>query len=259
MTIWLIQTGLLRVLLCSDRQMEQLASLFPEYKDIVVNFLSDIFRPFCIFKSFVTALHQEMDALRQLGTGIDISNSHLRGAFQELKLVVETQMVILCDVQYEPIRVYQICNGPTCRAKDTEHRFRRCGGCFIDYYCSAECQKSNWSSHKAMCLDTRQRLSHCHVGDIPSPDMKYLKKIIAYHLTRISHNPNYDPDFEESRNKRLHIQFNFQKSPFEISVAVDQDGIPGIEVMATVSRGSYTRSLTVETTLEELTAVRTEH
>ena len=33
---------------------------------------------------------------------------------------------------------------------------KQCAGCKIPFYCSKECQKSDWSSHKELCKATRQ-------------------------------------------------------------------------------------------------------
>ncbi|KAJ7471384.1 hypothetical protein B0H11DRAFT_2159018 [Mycena galericulata] len=38
-------------------------------------------------------------------------------------------------------------------------RFRLCGGCQTTQYCSSDCQKIHWSSHKAICQHTTSQVS----------------------------------------------------------------------------------------------------
>ncbi|KAH7619148.1 hypothetical protein NADE_005993 [Nannochloris sp. 'desiccata'] len=44
-----------------------------------------------------------------------------------------------------------------CKAKKGAGKtLRACSGCHIPVYCSKECQKADWKSHKALCKATRQ-------------------------------------------------------------------------------------------------------
>lgn len=40
---------------------------------------------------------------------------------------------------------------PNCGRFDTENKFKKCSACFLVLYCSRECQKAHWSTHKQEC------------------------------------------------------------------------------------------------------------
>ncbi|KAF8625231.1 hypothetical protein AX17_006897 [Amanita inopinata Kibby_2008] len=55
-------------------------------------------------------------------------------------------------------RGYRICD--QCGAVETPStRFRLCGGCMTTQYCSQDCQKIHWATHKAICQHTQNQLS----------------------------------------------------------------------------------------------------
>lgn len=56
-------------------------------------------------------------------------------------------------------RGYRICD--QCGAAETPSvpKFRLCGGCMTTQYCSQQCQKSHWPSHKPICQHTAAQIS----------------------------------------------------------------------------------------------------
>ncbi|KAK2459907.1 hypothetical protein APHAL10511_008107 [Amanita phalloides] len=55
-------------------------------------------------------------------------------------------------------RGYRVCD--QCGAVETPGaRFRLCGGCMTTQYCSQECQKVHWPSHKSICQHTQSLIS----------------------------------------------------------------------------------------------------
>ena len=49
----------------------------------------------------------------------------------------------------DPIMQY-VCGNPACQKITPDAR--KCGGCRLESYCSAECQKAHWPVHKQKCL-----------------------------------------------------------------------------------------------------------
>ena len=83
-------------------------------------------------------------------------------------------------------RGYRLCD--TCGAVENPavQKFRLCGGCMTTQYCSPECQKSHWPSHKAICQHTAAQLSSAKQQPVSSayPDenlVKYLRKFTSTH------------------------------------------------------------------------------
>lgn len=85
-------------------------------------------------------------------------------------------------------RGYRICD--TCGAVENPaaQKFRLCGGCLTTQYCSPECQKSHWPSHKTICQHTAAQLSGVKQQPISAayPDenlAKYLRRFTSTHAS----------------------------------------------------------------------------
>jgi hypothetical protein len=78
-------------------------------------------------------------------------------------------------------RGYRICD--QCGSAETPNvpRFRFCGGCKITQYCSTDCQKQHWPSHKPICQHTAAQLKQ-HSAYAQSDDLlKNLRKFTSAH------------------------------------------------------------------------------
>jgi len=83
-------------------------------------------------------------------------------------------------------RGYRICDQCGAIENPAVQKFRLCGGCMTAQYCSPECQKSNWSSHKAICQHTAAQLSAVKQQYMSSAYAdenlaKYLRKFTSTH------------------------------------------------------------------------------
>ncbi|KAI9568149.1 hypothetical protein HD554DRAFT_2100218 [Boletus coccyginus] len=83
-------------------------------------------------------------------------------------------------------RGYRICD--TCSAVENPsiQKFRYCGGCMTTQYCSPECQRSHWPSHKAICQHTAAQISGAkqQAMSVACPDenlVKHLRKFTSTH------------------------------------------------------------------------------
>ncbi|TDL20787.1 hypothetical protein BD410DRAFT_790458 [Rickenella mellea] len=89
--------------------------------------------------------------------------------------------------QMHKSRGYRQCD--TCGAAEQPglQKFRMCGGCMITQYCSQDCQKSHWPSHKAICQHTTSVIAAAKQE--PSTDenvAKNLRKFCSAHQTLLS-------------------------------------------------------------------------
>ncbi|CAL1717346.1 unnamed protein product [Somion occarium] len=78
-------------------------------------------------------------------------------------------------------RGYRLCDQCGAVENPSISRFRLCGGCMITQYCSQECQKSHWASHKAICQHTSSQVKQ---PVAPSQDenlFKHLRKFTSTH------------------------------------------------------------------------------
>ncbi|KAI0671333.1 hypothetical protein C8Q78DRAFT_1028367 [Trametes maxima] len=84
-------------------------------------------------------------------------------------------------------RGYRVCD--QCGSVEQPHlgRFRLCGGCMTTQYCSQDCQKAHWPSHKPICQHTASQIS---TAKQPSPIderlVKDLRKFVSAHASLIS-------------------------------------------------------------------------
>ncbi|KDQ52767.1 hypothetical protein JAAARDRAFT_40046 [Jaapia argillacea MUCL 33604] len=86
-------------------------------------------------------------------------------------------------------RGYRLCD--TCGTVESPStgRFRLCGGCMTTQYCSQECQKSHWSSHKAICQHTASQMSSAKQSSGGHSDeniAKNLRKFTSAHQSLLS-------------------------------------------------------------------------
>ncbi|KAJ8517249.1 hypothetical protein ONZ45_g5542 [Pleurotus djamor] len=83
-------------------------------------------------------------------------------------------------------RGYRICDQCGAVENPAVARFRLCGGCMTTQYCSPDCQKSHWTSHKAICQHTAHQQ---HAPQLPSSSessellVKSLRKFTSAHTT----------------------------------------------------------------------------
>ncbi|KAJ7153106.1 hypothetical protein C8R43DRAFT_885952 [Mycena crocata] len=58
-------------------------------------------------------------------------------------------------------RVLRLCGDPTCRKKEERvGQWHRCAGCKKEWYCSRQCQKGHWPSHRTACKKEQERAQH---------------------------------------------------------------------------------------------------
>lgn len=284
-----IQGDLLFMLLQCDPWMKNLMNLEPRFAQVIIMFLSEFFPRLCVFKSFVTPLARELAALEEAGIGIDLSNYFLRHAMPVLKTLARAQADTVYDLRYLPVFLYRVCEGRgvsnpfllffidshvvlQCDARDDAYRFRRCQGCLSHYYCSAECQRSDWPSHREECQDLQLTLSgkqNCYYylilltsflvptsdysrKDISSSDLRSLKKQVSCQLARMWLEPRYHDQIEQSTHTTVHISIRYKEPPLDVSVEILENRHPFLSISVTVHRGELTRDLKFATTLQEL-------
>ena len=105
-----------------------------------------------VFSIFAfTALHTDL----QQNVSSHIATLHLwwvrtsRGHhFSQQTLQNQSTTLESISVQNHSLNMETTCSLPSCSQPAT----LRCGACKISHYCSKECQKSHWKTHKAICF-----------------------------------------------------------------------------------------------------------
>ncbi|CCM02779.1 uncharacterized protein FIBRA_04887 [Fibroporia radiculosa] len=81
-------------------------------------------------------------------------------------------------------RGYRLCDQCGAVEQPTTGRFRLCGGCMVTQYCSQECQRSHWPSHKAICQHTAaSKAAVTQQGALDENLVKNLRKFVSGHST----------------------------------------------------------------------------
>lgn len=85
------------------------------------------------------------------------------------------------SVHTQKDRGYRICDN--CSAHERPPvKFRLCGGCMTTQYCSQECQRAHWSSHKPICQHTVAQLTAASQGAYQDENIaKSLRKFTSMH------------------------------------------------------------------------------
>ncbi|KZT23267.1 hypothetical protein NEOLEDRAFT_1136570 [Neolentinus lepideus HHB14362 ss-1] len=117
-------------------------------------------------------------------------------------------------------RGYRLCD--TCGTAETPAtgRFRLCGGCMATQYCSQDCQRADWASHKAVCQHTASTMSaakqHTVSGISDENIAKYLRKFTSSHQDLLSWAGFQALQLKRCpanvRQQALLIELNFQNS-----------------------------------------------
>ncbi|KIM73348.1 hypothetical protein PILCRDRAFT_802801 [Piloderma croceum F 1598] len=79
---------------------------------------------------------------------------------------------------------YRVCDQCGAAENPPTIRFRICGGCWTTHYCSPECQKIHWQSHKPICQLVVGQLASAKqqaIGPDGSDLQKHLRKFVSLH------------------------------------------------------------------------------
>jgi len=116
-------------------------------------------------------------------------------------------------------------------------RFSLCAQCKIVQYCSKDCQRSHWASHKAVCQVTAQtvaRVQHeaqSNKEDYPSDQLpKYLRKFCSHHASLLAWVAYQALELRRMpaniRSKSLLIEIEFDPSAPQRFKLVDTHFVP---------------------------------
>ncbi|KAG5645092.1 hypothetical protein DXG03_006906 [Asterophora parasitica] len=81
-------------------------------------------------------------------------------------------------------RGYRICDQCDAAETPSASKFRLCGGCMTTQYCSQDCQKIHWPSHKPICQHTADQISSVKQASSAFADenlYKGLRKFLSAH------------------------------------------------------------------------------
>ena len=86
----------------------------------------------------------------------DIFCGNRYDARKEARAVVkEALRTVLGSQQFEDIIAMLSCDNPECNKSEISRmrRFKKCSRCITAYYCSKECQKADWPTHRTTCVE----------------------------------------------------------------------------------------------------------
>ncbi|KAK7682568.1 hypothetical protein QCA50_014368 [Cerrena zonata] len=78
-------------------------------------------------------------------------------------------------------RGYRLCDNCGAVENPAVSRFRLCGGCMITQYCTQDCQKRHWASHKAICQHTSSQMKQPVAPQVDENIFKGLRKFTSTH------------------------------------------------------------------------------
>ncbi|KAL0577415.1 hypothetical protein V5O48_004581 [Marasmius crinis-equi] len=125
--------------------------------------------------------------------------------------------------------LYPICGHSRCVNDDVRFnlnypRFLRCTGCKSEVYCSVQCQKAAWKTHKQACNLWRSKI---RAGELPRGNISGLDGAVMRYQAAVDYRSNserinalieqYAAEHPEDDNEGV-IQMDYSRFPLEITV-----------------------------------------
>lgn len=89
--------------------------------------------------------------------------------------------------RHQAQRGYRLCDHCSSAESSSGPKFRLCGGCMTTQYCSQDCQRANWPSHKAICQHTAAQVSAMkHQHQQPQHSHAYADENVAKCLRKFA-------------------------------------------------------------------------
>ncbi|KII87049.1 hypothetical protein PLICRDRAFT_243254 [Plicaturopsis crispa FD-325 SS-3] len=157
---WAVQaldSGLLTALLRSARWMSS-QNTGDAHVEFLINFFSEVLPKYLVFRSVLRAVRKSISQVKKLGLTTAASTGPLWDAWKAFQKLAEERLALLDAWDQEGGRsVLQACSRSQC-VKYDDDKMKRCSGCLGPQYCSKECQRLAWPSHKRSCKEARQML-----------------------------------------------------------------------------------------------------
>ncbi|KAK7006341.1 hypothetical protein R3P38DRAFT_3037925 [Favolaschia claudopus] len=138
-----------------------------------------------VFHDVVVALEAALSDIDNLTSTVAFRKSPL---FQDWKTFIKLARHYIAVLDLEEFREPErVCNNLTCGITDKKSKFRRCSGyrCRSSYYCSSECQKTDWKTggHRSACqsygtLLLRESFSNMALSNT---EREFLRALIHHH------------------------------------------------------------------------------
>lgn len=156
--------------------------------------------------------------------------------------------------------IYQksiLCDNKECGKKPIgDAKFKACANCRIAHYCSPECQKAGWKSHKAFCKENKSKRDYkqwIYVMDLFSKTKVVEITRIAQILSR-KHNVPLDKLFVNLYFNNINTSiYESEKFLDEVSKVLEQESLE-YEVLL---KPEKLKEITLKHTLDELAKYNT--
>ncbi|KIK51967.1 hypothetical protein GYMLUDRAFT_265663 [Collybiopsis luxurians FD-317 M1] len=134
-------------------------------------------------KVLVKILHKPLFSDASVQEYLDES-AELESTWRAFKEVVDRRVRL--KNQFEVNSGLYYCSYPKCTTPPTS-KFRRCAGCLTAFYCSVECQKTDWKEgkHKQFCVQVSRRNSEGYSRCTEDRDIEFQTWIVKAELWAI--------------------------------------------------------------------------
>ncbi|KAJ7148984.1 hypothetical protein C8R43DRAFT_1128749 [Mycena crocata] len=144
--------GLLRCIVrCGQRPA--LVKSNPYLKTFLTRFLPAA----TVYCGALRGIQQALFDVKELVCTAAFQSSEIFFDWTQFVSIAESRIKLLNSFDGRKERSMKACDNLACNKIEEKNKFRRCSGCMNCYYCSPECQRSDWKvgGHRAACVTCR--------------------------------------------------------------------------------------------------------
>ncbi|KAJ7134034.1 hypothetical protein C8R43DRAFT_1022249, partial [Mycena crocata] len=190
-----LESGLLR-LMCSFAVNTTPNPLFPRHNrfSLLKQLLKNILPGYLVYYPVACAMKECFPAIAPLVVAPAFKRCAIFGIWTTFAKIVGDTIGAVDYFESRDWKSSKACENMQCLKIGPKHEFKSCSGCSFTYYCSSECQTSDWKSgHRRWCLKLAQTSQSTFfrsdtilitLSDFPGPssprDRAFLRSLLQY-------------------------------------------------------------------------------
>ncbi|KIJ17826.1 hypothetical protein PAXINDRAFT_167785 [Paxillus involutus ATCC 200175] len=187
-----VEAGILPAMLATEPWLKHLKDKNEEDWEPLFLLLGQMIPKYSIFRSALRPMIKSLRAIEATGLPAKLkTDGPLFKAWSMFEKVIRNRIGLFDRDEGNETHI-ESCQNAQCTKSGPAGSFKRCGGCLHVHYCSRECQTHDWKNggHQKYCRDIQARRANGLVARLPTRDLRFIDKVIAYDLSIFSDRVN---------------------------------------------------------------------